>query len=190
MTDTAGNIPKTEQETLRELLTLRGIAFHHATGVQKLKLLLAEDDAKHAQKQAAVPDEAGETDGQRRARLVKEANLLVRVIVRCHNPIKKEWEGEILSSGNSIVPTVKKYIPFDNEAGYHVPKILINMMEDKQFRRKSKTKRGKDSDSVANDARSGGMAKEYTIEYLEPLTGAEIIQLQTDQLQRSAVNPT
>ena len=43
------------------------------------------------------------------------------------NPTKKEWEGEIITVSNALVAvTVKKYIPFAAEDGWHVPQISLN----------------------------------------------------------------
>jgi hypothetical protein len=114
--------------------------------------------------------------GQAKLKARREALKLVRVNVTCKDPMKSSWEGEIISAGNDVIGDVKKYIPFDTDDGWHVPQIIINILESKEctvFKRK----RGADGQHI-NEARQ---IKAYNIEYLDPLSQEELDELAREQ---------
>lgn len=100
----------------------------------------------------------------------KTCNALKRVKILCMNPAKKEWPGEIISVGSAKLGTFKKYIPFNGEP-YHVPKIIYDMLKERQctqfFTVKQKDGRG-------GDIRKGKLIQEFNIVDLPPLTDAEL----------------
>jgi hypothetical protein len=97
----------------------------------------------------------------------QRARELVRVQVTCMNPIKKEWQGEILSTGSAKMGTFKKYIPYNVE--WHVPRALLEFMKEKKCSVFQNVPDGR-----------GGMKKEsrsipeYSIAELPPLTPEEL----------------
>lgn len=127
-----------EIASLKSRLDLMGVKYHHKAGVKKLRAAIAESVEDLSSPEPSVtpapyPSETVmETLGARNARLRQEAGALIRVVVACMNPEKRDWEGETYSVGNSIVGQFKKYVPFNNDEGWHVPQIVLNHMLEKQ----------------------------------------------------------
>ncbi|RLD76719.1 MAG: hypothetical protein DRJ15_14850, partial [Bacteroidetes bacterium] len=113
-----------------------------------------------------------ERPAEKKARLRKEANALVRVRVTCMNPNKKDWEGEIYTVSNTVVGTIRKYVPFNAENGWHVPQFILTAMREKkcQIFKTVKGPRG-------NKIRKGSIISELNIEVMPPLTVKEIDDL-------------
>jgi hypothetical protein len=130
----------------------------------------------------SVPVE-GETLSQKRVRLKRHANELIRIRVTCMNPAKKEWEGEIISVGNSLVKTISKYVPFGIDEGWHVPRILYNVLRDRQAQIFVTV-----TDEKGNKVRKGKLIKEFAIEVLEPLTKEELAELAARQAASRSVD--
>lgn len=126
----------------------------------------------------------GETEAQKRVRLKRHANELIRVNVICNNPGKKEWSGEVIASGNSLVGTLKKFVQFNTEEGWHVPRILYNVLRDRQCQIfvNSKKKSG------GQTTRESKLIKEFALEVLEPLTPEEIAELAARQAATHAID--
>lgn len=162
-----------------------GVKYHPSIGMEKLREKIAEFEAGQATESEEPSEETPvaarpETENERRQRIKDEANKLVRVRVSCMNPYKREWEGEILTSGNTIVGTVKKYVPFNVE--WHVPQILLNMLQERmcQIFVSKKTKHGV-------TVREGKLIKEFAIEILDPLTPEELKDLAQQQAMANRV---
>ena len=96
-----------------------------------------------------------------------KASRLVRVVVNCRNPNKQEWEGEIFTIGNRKFG-FKKYVPFNNEEGWHIPQMMYDHLLTKQCQ-VFITKR----DERGNRIREGKMINEFNIQVLPPLTPQE-----------------
>lgn len=178
-----------ELESLRARADQMGIEYHHNTGVKKLKAkiharLNPESAADYPLEEQGL---AGliipETAGQRRVRLTREAGALIRVRVTNMNPNKKEYEGEIYTVSNSVVGTFRKYVPFNAEDGWHVPKIMLEMMKEKECQ-VFYTIRNERNVKV----RKGKIIKELAIEYMNPLTQQEINVLGASQAARMSVD--
>jgi len=92
------------------------------------------------------------------------------------NPNKKEWEGEMFTVSNSVVGTFKKYVPFNNEDGWHVPTIIYKMLKDKQCQIFHTVK-----NSRGAKVRKGKLIKEYAIELLPDLTLPQLQELAQKQ---------
>ncbi len=192
------NIPEVQEdelESLRTRATQMGIQFNPQIGLEKLRErvnaaakgepVVAEATEAPETFQEPVPatpvtplpvKQVQETDAQRRLRLKKEANLLVRVRIACMNPNRREHDGEIFTAGNSVVGTFRKMVPFD--AIWHVPAIILKMIEDRQCQVFTTVTGPKGQKS-----RRGKLVKEFAVEYLDPLTGPEL----KDLAQRQAM---
>lgn len=180
-----------EIASLKSRLDLMGITYHHSLGVKKLRALVAqgveeEGAPKKAVIPAPLPEDVGsyvETVGARRARLRREASALIRIVVTCMNPEKRDWDGEQYSVGNSVVGQFKKYVPFNVEAGYHVPQIILNHMLEKQCQiwvnkvneRGEKVKKGK-------------LINELNIQILPSLTAEELRALGQRQAMSHSID--
>lgn len=192
---------KAEVALLRERCDLIGIKYAPATGAKKLTALLAaatsDTPPESIEEQAPVvtevppstliasdpkylPPEVTETAGARAARLRHEANLLVRVIVANMNPEKREWSGEVYSVGNSVVGQVKKFVPFNNDAGWHIPQIILNHLQEKQCQIwvNQKNARGE-------TVRVGRLINELNVQILPPLSYDELKSLGQRQAMAS-----
>jgi len=173
-----------ELSTLKARADLMGIKYHPTISLNKLRYKVEaaiDGEEDETEKEPVAPKVEVETDGAMRMRLRREASELVRIRVSCLNPAKKEWEGEILAAGNSIVGTHSKYVPFNNDEGWHVPRIIYNMMQDRQCQIFVTTK-----DSRGNTSRSGKLIKEFAIEVMPSLTPEEL----ADLAQRQAMAKT
>ncbi len=190
-TEPTKNSKAEELASLRSRLDLMGIAYQPNAGIKKLRGLVAEkvEDAS-SPKPSVTPPPAPEvvtpyveTPGARRVRLRKEAGSLIRVVVSCMNPEKRDWEGEYFSVGNSAVGQFKKYVPFNNEQGWHVPQIVLNHMLDKecQIWVPKRNERG-EKIKVAK------LIKELNVQVLAPLTHDELEALGQRQAMSHSID--
>lgn len=180
--ETMEALQQDELSTLKARADLLGISYHPSIGVEKLREKLAAaitDEAKNEDTEVSKPTES---EAQKRLRLLQEATKLVRIRVTCMNPAKKEWEGEIITVGNSAVGTLKKYIPFNADEGWHVPNIMYEALKERQCQVfvSTKTKNGV-------TIRQGKLIKEFAIEVLPPLTEEELKDLAQRQAMAKSV---
>lgn len=180
-----------ELTTLKARADMLGISYHPSIGVEKLKAKIEaklsdapeETDEPEVKPQVQAPGGAVETEGQKRQRLRKQAAELVRIRVTCMNPAKREWEGEIITAGNSAVGTFKKYIPFNADEGWHVPRIIYNQLVERECQVFVTTKDGR-----GNSVRRGKSIKEFAIEVLPPLTQEELDELARRQAMAKSID--
>jgi len=92
------------------------------------------------------------------------------------NPDKKEWEGEVFTASNSIIPTQKKFVPFNAENGWHVPQIILNMIKERQCQ-VFKTVKGPRGEKI----RKGVLVPEFSVEILDALTQNDLNDLAKTQ---------
>ena len=160
-----------------------GIKYHPSIGAEKLREKVQEAlQGAASQEDNPTPKETnGESDSARKARKRREASELIRVRITCMNPNKKEYEGEIFTVGNSLVGTMKKYVPFGVE--WHVPRIMLNMIKSRkcQVFQTSRDPRG-------NRIKEGKLIKEFSIEELPPLCEKELKELARRQAMKSSVD--
>lgn len=183
-----------ELQTPDELTTLKaradqmGITYHPSIKVEKLREKIAAKLAGEEEpKEPVTPDTgvstASESAAQLRVRKKREASELVRIRVTCMNPLKKEWDGEMFTCGNSLVGTIRKFVPFNADDGWHVPRIIYNMMVQRQCQ-VFKTEK----DSRGNKTRKGKLIKEFAIEVLPQLTEAERLDLAQRQAMARSID--
>jgi len=172
--------------TVREKLVSEaeklGIEFHHATGDVKLQGLI--DDANTAAGNKTEPVKPVElTRAQILSSLKKEQTKLVRVVVRCNNDAKKDWRGELFKVSNSIIGTITRFVPFDNENGWHIEQAILNTINDKvcQKHRKGKLPNGMPTSTSFT-------TKEFTVEKMAPLTKKELEELASEQDARGSID--
>ena len=180
-----------ELATLKARADMLGIPYHPSIGVEKLKAKIEaklndapeENDEPEVKPPVEAPVVAVETEGQKRQRLRKQAAELVRIRVTCMNPAKREWEGEIITAGNSAVGTFKKYIPFNADEGWHVPRIIYNQLVERECQVFVTTKDGR-----GNSVRRGKSIKEFAIEVLPQLTQEELDELARRQAMAKSID--
>lgn len=165
-----------ELTSLKQRADMLGITYHPSIGLDKLRAKVNESisadtpaDSVEAEDPVLVPKES---DAAKRLRLRNEASRLVRIRLTCMNPAKKEWEGEIITAGNSAVGTHKKYVPFNAEEGWHVPNIIYQVLRDRECQVFTTVR-----DAHGNATRRGKLIKEFAIEVLDQLTQEELDEL-------------
>ena len=108
----------------------------------------------------------------------EEAQKLVRVIVRSNDPLKRESQGEIFTVGNRSINggrPIKKYIPYNNEEGWHIPNMLLDHLKAAETQIfKKVTRNGQDFMEPTN-------IKAFNIEILPQLSKDELSTLQVKQ---------
>ena len=111
---------------------------------------------------------------EQKAKALEDANKLVRVRITCNNPNKTNYTSEIFCVRNDKVAEIKKAVPFG--VAWHVPRMLLNMIEEKQFQKFEKKRVN------GNQITTTKLMPEYTIEYLPPLTEEEFEAIRQKQL--------
>ncbi|MFW9600935.1 MAG: hypothetical protein ACMV1B_01275 [Prevotella sp.] len=165
-----------ELEMLKTRASLLGVKYHPSISVDKLREKIDALDSTE-DVVTKVPSEE-----EKRITLIREANKLVRVRITCMNPAKKEWEGEIITVSNSVIGTIRKYIPFNADDGWHVPKAILNMLDERMCQVFNSVPDGK-----GNMVRKGKLVKEFSIEVLPDLTPSELHDLAQRQSMSKAV---
>ena len=176
-----------ELTLLKERADLMKIQYHPSIGVEKLRskinevLSLEETEKTEKTVHTIAKPKPSEADIKRmyHTRLRKEANKLVRIRLTCMNPTKKNWPGEVLTVSNAVIGTVKKYVPFNAEDGYHVPYVIYEMLKSRRYPQYSTVKL-----SNGMQKRTSKLVKEFSIELLTPLNAEQL----KDLAERQAMN--
>mgnify|MGYP003662566470 CR=1 FL=1 len=174
------NIEEMTSKQISDELSNRGVTMHFNSKREKLEeALMATDDVNVAvateeptvitEEELAANDfmwNGVELEGMREAHAMK----LIRVVVRSNDPLKREHAGEIFTVGNKKLNNgkpVKKYIPFNNEEGWHIPNILYEHLLAAECQIFAKvTRNGQDFMEPKN-------IKAFNVEVLTPLTEEE-----------------
>jgi hypothetical protein len=173
----------TELAQLKVEATKLGITFSGNIGVSallaKIDAFKELNTAKEAESELVIPQvvyKAPESKQALAQRKRKEANKLVRIIATCMNPNKKAMSGEFFSVSNSLIGTVKKFVQFDAEEGWHVPAIIVDHLRERrcQIFIPGKTSTGK-------KIMKGKSIKEFNVAVLPPLTEKEMSALASRQ---------
>lgn len=158
-----------------------GIAFHPNIGEEKLQekideFLKTQADSTKVQ---TTSEPVNSDKKPTRAEVLAEASKLVRVNITCMNPTKKDWDGEIITAGNSVIGTFRKFVKFNTDEGYHIPNIIYKMLKRRKFNvfYSERTKNGVTQ-------RKARLANEFAIEVLDPLTETELAELAKSQAAR------
>lgn len=106
----------------------------------------------------------------------KRSQKLVRVIVRPLDPRRTQLDGELVMTGNSAIGTTGKFVPFNVEAGFHIPEIIYNTLKDRTF-----TEFYTVEDKDGNEHTKSRQKKAFIIEVLDPLTEDEIQEIKIRQ---------
>ena len=179
-----------------------GVKYHHRAGIEKIQQLIDDhlmaqntgenelpDPAAEAsiRKEAKTPEIPGYpdpvvplTEAEYKKEALREAKAkvgaLMRVRVTCMDPHKKNWPGEIISVGSAKLGTFKRYVPFDTEEPWHIPKIIYDVLEERMCSVPIKKK-----DARGHKTTAYKQVKAYAITVEEPLTPEEIKELARKQ---------
>lgn len=187
------NLPTRKQLLMQKARTM-GISFSNNITEEALA---EKVNAKMAGEPAPVDksglnplagDEAGKTPIAKltlRQRLLQEEMRLIRVRITNMDPKKKDLRGEIMTVANEYLGTVRKFVPFgeDTDEGYHIPKCLLTMMQERRFLQIREVKDRKTGVTRPETA----WVREFAIEILPQLTDKELKQLATAQIAAGTV---
>lgn len=114
-------VEKSELDILKEQATALGIEFKANVTVKSLKKLIADK----------LNDELQEDANKERFNLEDENLKLVRVIITPNDATKRDLKGEYFSTGNSVLGTIKRFIPFGVE--WLVENILVKNIKEREY---------------------------------------------------------
>ncbi len=113
-----------------------------------------------------------------------EGMSLVRIIVRPNDPLKIDATGDIFTVGSNVIndgQAVKKYVPYNNDEGWHVPKIIFEHIKNAECQIFSRTTRN------GQEIMEPKNIKAYNVEVLPPLTPDEVDKLRVKQKATGSV---
>ena len=179
----ASAVKEREEEflLLKERADLMGISYSKNVS---LELLRARVNAKLEESNLKAEETQEKVDV--RKQIQKEQLRLVRVRLTCMNPAKKAWRGEIFTIANSVIGTVKKFVPYDPKFyanGYHIPYCIYNHLKDKTYMDI------KTHDTGSRVEVTPSFPLEYSIEVLPALTKEELAELATAQMAGNRIDP-
>lgn len=176
---------------IRQELKDNEINLHHKTGSAKLASTLTEVRAgtyiAPASKEETTPSVMGPpSDAANKAvadsmKLTKEQRALKmqRIVVSPNDPLMSAYTGLIFTVGSSSVNKgrmIKKFVPFNNDEGWHVPQIIIDQIEAGEMQ-KFKSITMPDGQKVMQPY----ITKKYNVKILPPLTHKEMKSLAASQ---------
>jgi len=178
------NVNEMTLEDVKTELETNGVKLHHKTGEATYRKTLEEVLAGTYQ---AIPKKEVTTTKKVVSPSIKltaeqEAMKLVRVIVSPNDPSMAAYPGMIFTVISDIINNgraVKKFVPFNNEEGWHVPHIIyeqINNAEKQKFKPVKMPNGEKQLKPY--------QAKMYNVQVLDPLTQAELDELAAAQKSR------
>ena len=196
-------INKMTDEEIKQELQDYGVKVHHKTGTVKLAELLADVRKNPSTITQDVVPEVEVKDrpykdwlpGAIKASIEaatkhfqlspKQAAMrLVRVVVTPNDPLMASYPGLIFTVGVSGINNgkmIKKYVPFNNEEGWHVPNIILQQIEHAEMQ-KFKTITTPNGEKVLEPY----ITKKFNVRILDPLTPEEMDRLAASQ----AANPS
>ena len=179
---TAVPINSMTDDEMRQELADNGVTLHHKTGTKKLASTLADVRTKEHKEDPKTPDlPSGSTEASRAAKAKhlaamqtpeKLAMKLTRVVVTPNDPAMVNYPGLIFSVGATGLNNgrmVKKFVPFNNEEGWHVPQIILNQIENGQMQ-KFRTVTRANGEKVLEPY----LTKKFNVRILDPLTPEEL----------------
>jgi len=173
-------------DELRQELADNGVTLHHKTGTKKLASTLADVRTKEYKEDTkpSTSNLSGSTEASRAAKAKhlaamqtpeKLAMKLTRVVVTPNDPAMVNYPGLIFSVGATGLNNgrmVKKFVPFNNEEGWHVPQIILNQIENGQMQ-KFRTVTRANGEKVLEPY----LTKKFNVRILDPLTPEELKQV-------------
>ena len=183
-TTTAVPINSMTDDEMRQELTDNGVTLHHKTGTKKLASTLADVRTKEYKEDPKKSDLTGPSEAAKAAKAKhlaamqtpeKLAMKLTRVVVTPNDPTMVNYPGLIFTVGASGLNNgrmVKKFVPFNNEEGWHVPQIILNQIEYGQMQ-KFKTVTRANGEKVLEPY----LTKKFNVRILDPLTPEELKQV-------------
>lgn len=207
MSDIENEIPEGEEtelvqdplQTLKARADQMGIKYHPSISLDKLRAKVSAKlndqpdpdevvETKPAEVNAPVVANAPmhtpeQTLAMKRKAIKDNAHKLVRVNIACNNPAKREWEGEIFTTGNQATGTLTKMVPFNVD--WHVPQMILNMIRDRECQ--IFVSRNINVNGIPKKIREAKMIREFNVQELEPLTKEELDELARRQAMANSI---
>lgn len=183
MAETVDTTPRDEElALLKERADLMGIKYSGNIGIDTLKAKinerLEEAELKKDEKKFKADLRKTERDKQLK---------LVRIRLSVMNPSKQNWTGEIFTIANSVIGTVRKFVPYEPKFytnGYHVPFCIYNLLKEKKF--VNRTTKNVNGRIIATER----LVPEFSIEVLPKLTKEELAELAKEQAAGNRIDET
>ena len=188
-------------DEIRQELTDNGVTLHHKTGTKKLASTLADVRTKEYKespkdgkleitgnvKHRSLPGSTPESRAAKEKHIAsintltaeQAAMKLVRVVVTPNDPNMVNYPGLIFTVGMSGINNgqmIKKFVPFNNEEGWHVPSIILRQIEHAEMQ-KFKTVTRDNGEKVLEPYTT----KKFNVRELPPLTREELDKLAARQ---------
>tara|TARA_B110000438_G_scaffold276628_1_gene298577 strand:+ start:90 stop:710 length:621 start_codon:yes stop_codon:yes gene_type:complete len=193
-------ISELTDEQIKEELKEYGVKFHHKTGSSKLGELLRDARENPKAMMQDIPTTVEErpykgglptASSAAIAAATKalsptgeqEATKLIRIVVTPNDPLMSGYPGLIFTVGASGLNNgkmIKKYVPFNNEEGWHVQQIIYNQIKNAEMQ-KFKSVTRPNGEKVLDPY----ITQKFNIRVLDPLTKEQLDRLAASQ----AANP-
>ena len=199
------DIKSMTNEEIKQELEEYGVKVHHKTGTTKLIELLADVRKNPSTVTQDIVTEVPVKDrpykdglpGASKAAIEaatkhfqltpkQSAMKLIRIVVTPNDPLMSSYPGLIFTVGVSGIndgKMVKKYVPFNNEEGWHVPNIILQQIEHAEMQ-KFKTVTMPNGDKQLEPY----ITKKFNVRILDPLTPEEMDKLAAAQAANPAFN--
>ena len=186
------NVNEMELDDVKAELEANGIKLHHKTGEAKYRSTLeavlngtyveeaAPTVTEEPVKEAAAPVQKKSVDEV--LTVEQKALKLVRIKVSPNDPGMSSYPGMIFTVCSDLINNgraVKKFVPFNNEDGWHVPHIIYEQILNAE-KQKFKQVRMPNGEKQLQ----AYQAKMYNVEVLPPLTPDELEKLAAAQTAR------
>ncbi len=115
----------------------------------------------------------------------QRAMRLVRVVVTPNDPLMSTYPGLIFTVGSSSVNNgrmIKKFVPFNNDLGWHIPQIILDQIESAQMQ-KFRTATNPKGEKYLTSY----VTKKFNVQILPPLNQTEMAALAAAQASRGGV---
>tara|TARA_R110002167_G_scaffold60173_1_gene170200 strand:+ start:5283 stop:5888 length:606 start_codon:yes stop_codon:yes gene_type:complete len=179
---------------IHEELKARGVKLHHKTGSEKLKATLEavmsgtyqSEEKAASTAPTAVPSVKELTAEEHLSKLTKEqkAMRLTRVVVSPNDPLMSAYPGLIFTVGSSSINNgrmIKKFVPFNNDDGWHVPKIILDQIESAEMQKFRQVISPNGEKSL-----QPYITKKFNVQILDPLSQGEMEILAASQASKGA----
>jgi hypothetical protein len=177
-------------DEIRKELADNGVTLHHKTGTKKLASTLAKVRTDEYKEDPKTPDLTGPSEAAKAAKAkhieardnltpTQAAMKLVRVVVTPNDPAMANYPGLIFTVGVSSLNNgrmIKKFVPFSNEEGWHVPIIILRQIEGAEMQ-KFKTITRPNGEKVLEPY----LTKKFNVQVLADLTKEELKRLADQQ---------
>lgn len=165
---------------LMERGRILGINIHVNTSTENMMVMVNQAllYKNHAAPDATIPFTVSTDVAVAR----KEAERLIRVRVNNLDPTKSKIDSQPFGFSNSVIGTIQKVVPFDEEIGFHIPHVLLDVIRGTKYRVTRYRK-----DDKGNDIPYSVELPSFSVEVLPDLTGDEIEAIKQRQLSQQTI---